>query len=132
MEIGDKISFMKELREQWRMLWWNRIDDKVRAEGIANRSFPILFVERGTIIIATRDYKPLNFHEILEMHLSSPIAEIIDPSPYRGGLGKFIREFMRTQNIRSRKRPEPPPKNKFGKKQQLKKGGRGWLHFRCG
>lgn len=132
LEITKFISFKKKLKEQWRVLWWNRIDDRVRAEGIASQSYPDLFVERGTVIVATRDYKPPSFHEILEMHLSSTVAETIDSPPSQGGVGKFIREVIRRQSAGTRKRPAPPPKSKSGKKRQLKKGGRGWLHFKRG
>jgi hypothetical protein len=55
----------KDIREEWRLLWLGRIDDKVRAEGVANRCFSLLFVERGTVIVATRDFKPLDLREIL-------------------------------------------------------------------
>ena len=56
-----------DVRAEWRLLWRNRIDDKVRAEGIANRDYSLLFVDRGTVIVATKDFKPLNFKEILEV-----------------------------------------------------------------
>ncbi len=37
---------VEEVKEEWRLLWRGRIDDKVRAEGVADRSFPLLAVER--------------------------------------------------------------------------------------
>jgi hypothetical protein len=36
-------------------LWKERFDDKVRAEGVANRDYSSLFVEKGTVIFATRN-----------------------------------------------------------------------------
>lgn len=128
MEISELLALKKELREQWRLLWRDRFDDRVKAEGVASNEYPNLFVEKGTVIIASRDYRPLSFHEILEMHLSFPVADIVDPSPSRGGVGKFIREVIMKEA--GRRMPSPSPKPKSGKSQQPKKGGRGWLHFK--
>jgi hypothetical protein len=122
-------EIVKELREQWKTLWRERIDDKVRAEGIANKDYSKLFVERGTVIFATRDFKPLNFRKILEMHKVVDVGRIIPPSPYVGGWRKFIRTVIASQNRRGR--IEQTRQDLDGKKQRqhLKKGGRGWLHF---
>jgi len=130
MEIDRQRAFVEGLRWQWKTLWRERIDDRVKAEGIASRGFPDLFVERGTIIIATRDYKPLSFQEILEAHLQPNMAEVVNPSPSRGGLRKFIREAKMKQGGNGKRRRPSPPKLKPSKDQQLKKGGRGWLHYR--
>lgn len=54
-----------DIKKEWRLLWSCRIDDKVRGEGSASQSFPLLFVEQGTIIKATRNFKPLDLKEIL-------------------------------------------------------------------
>jgi len=121
-------EFLDELRIQWKLLWRNRIDDKVRAEGIANKDYSKLFVERGTVIIATRDYKPPDFVEILQRHIPSDAEMMVPPNPTVGGWGKFIRSVVTKQRHLTRRRAPPEPDRK--KDQQLKKGGRGWLHFR--
>ena len=59
---------VEELKVQWKRLWLERVDDKVRAEGIAVQDYSSLFVDKGTVIHATRDFKALNFKEILEQH----------------------------------------------------------------
>jgi len=121
-------NFVEDLKKDWKTMWRDRIDDKVRAEGIANRDYSRLFVERGTIVIATRDYKPPNFVEILEQHKPPDAERLVPPSPSVGGWGKFIRSVLSKQKrFTRRRRPEPGLGRK--KKQQLKKGGRGWLHF---
>jgi len=121
-------EFIDELRVQWKLLWRDRIDDKVRAEGIANQDYSKLFVDRGTVIIATRDYKAPDFVEILEQHQLSDAYKVVPPNPTIGGWGKFVRNVLSKQK-RFIKRPVPPePEGK--KNQQRKKGGRGWLHFR--
>jgi hypothetical protein len=38
-----------------------RFDDKTKAEGVSVANYSSLKVERGTVIHATRDFKPLNF-----------------------------------------------------------------------
>jgi len=51
-------EFIVELKQRWGVLWRDRIDDRVRAEGIAGEDYDLLFVDRGTVIVATKDYKP--------------------------------------------------------------------------
>ena len=115
------------IKEEWRLLWLDRIDDKVRAEGIANRCFSLLFVERGTVIMATRKFKPLDFYEILQQYKESLGGEVVPPNPSIGGWGKFVRNNLnKPQHSTRRRRSAPEPVKK--EKQQLKKCGRGWLH----
>jgi len=128
VETSGLKEFVDELRVQWKLLWRNRIDDKIRAEGIANQDYSKLFVDRGTVIIATRDYKPPDFVEILQQHISSDADKFVPPNPAVGGWGKFVRSVVTKQRYLTRRRVPPEPDRK--KDQQLKKGGRGWLHFR--
>jgi len=122
-------KFMEDLKNEWKVLWRDRIDDKVRAEGIANQDYSRLFVVRGTIIIATRDYKPPDFIEILEQHNPPDAERLIPPNPSIGGWKKFIRSVLSKQkHYTARGRPTPTEPDRR-KGQQLKKGGRGWLHF---
>jgi len=122
-------AVVDELRTTWKMLWRERIDDKVRAEGIARKDYSSLFVDRGIVIIATRNFKPLDFVEILERHKPSEVPNAIPPSPAVGGWGKFIRNTLSKQKRSTRRRREAPPKPVRKKGQQRKKGGRGWLHI---
>jgi len=128
VETSGLKEFVDELRGQWKLLWRNRIDDKVKAEGIANQDYSKLFVERGTVIIATRDYKPPDFVEILQQHISSDVDRLVPPNPAMGGWRKFMRSVLRKQRGLIRRPAPPKPDRK--KDQQLKKGGRGWLHYR--
>jgi len=128
VETSGLKEFVDELRVQWKLLWHDRIDDKVRAEGIANQDYSKLFVERGTVIIATRDYKPPDFVEILRQHELSDTDKLVPPNPAVGGWGKFMRSVLSKQkNLTRRLAPKELDRKKD---QQLKKGGRGWLHFR--
>ena len=129
METLEWKELVDELKRQWGTLWRERIDDKVRAEGIADKDYEKLFVERGLVIVATRDFKPLSFSEVLERHRPSDMVGGVSPSPSVGGWGKFVREVLSKQR-RFTKRVRPvPPEPKRDEKQQRKKGGRGWLHF---
>ena len=121
-------EMVEELKSIWKKLWQERVDDKVRAEGIATTDYSSLFVEQGTIIHATRDYKALNFQEILEQHQIANADRFIPPSPQVGGWTKFIRTSIINQRLRKKRRVEFYCAEKK-EKQQLKKGGRGWLHF---
>jgi hypothetical protein len=129
----EKREFIEELKKQWKTLWRERIDDKVRAEGISDKDYSQLFVERGTVIMATRKFKAPDFYEILQQHLSSDldsINNVVPPNPTVGGWGKFMRSVLSKQQPLARLRRsalmEPVKKTN----QQLKKGGRGWLHIR--
>jgi hypothetical protein len=126
MSLTQK-ELVEELKVQWKKLWSERVDDKVRAEGIAIEDYVKLFVERGTIINATRDFKTLNFKEILEQNQVANAERFISPNPLVGGWTKFIRTSIAIQrslrNRRSQLYVEPKKE-----KQQPKKSGRGWLH----
>jgi hypothetical protein len=121
-------EIVEELKVQWRSLWQERVDDKIRAEGIAAADYCDLFVEKGTIIHATRDYKALNFKEILEQHQIVNADRFIPPSPQVGGWTKFIKTNITSLQPRTRKRAALYCADKK-EKQQPKKGGRGWLHL---
>jgi hypothetical protein len=128
VETSGLKEFVDELRGEWKLLWRDRIDDRVRAEGIADREYSRLFVERGTVIVATRDYKPPDFVEILKQHISSDAEKLVPPNPAVGGWGKFTRDVLRKKSGLTGRRAPPEPERSEG--QQLKKGGRGWLHFK--
>ncbi len=120
-----------DLRKQWNKMWRERIDDEVQAEGIANQGFPKLFVEQGSVIIATRDYVPPDFEEILEKNKPGEMkSKGLPPNPSEGGYGKFIREVIYNQKRYGLKdRHQRVQQQKEKKNQPLKHGGRGWLHY---
>ena len=123
----DQKDTVEELRLQWKRLWQERVDDKLRAEGMATADYCDLYVEKGTVIHATRDYKAMSFKEILEQHQILNPDRYIPPSPQIGGWNKFIKTSISTQKpVRTRRAAlyQEEPKEK----QQPKKGGRGWLH----
>ena len=109
------------------MLWKNHIDDKVRAEGSANKNYSLLFVEQGTIIKATRDYKALDLKEILCLHKVQDIEQVLGPHPSVGGYTKFAKQVLNKQ-ARNRSLVKDLSKQKLQKNIQRKKSGRGWLH----
>jgi hypothetical protein len=122
-------EFAENLKKEWKTLWRERIDDKVRAEGIADKDYTALFVERGTIIYATKNFKMLSFREILQLHGLIDVERIIGPHPSVGGWGKFIRTVIACQQPSKRKKRAKQYFEGEKQKQQLKKGGRGWLHI---
>jgi len=129
VETTEKRQFIDEFKSQWKNMWRNRLDDKVRAEGIADKNYSLLSVDRGTVIIATRKFKLLDFYELLQKHKLTGAGEVIAPDPSVGGWGKFIRTALAAQNLK-RQRRQAPQKPGRDIDQQLKKGGRGWLHFK--
>lgn len=127
MSLSQK-EMVEELRIQWKKLWQERVDDKIRAEGIATADYCDLFVEKGTIIHATRAFKTLNFKEILEQHQIANVDRLIPPNPQIGGWTKFIKVNITNQRPRRKRRVELYCDEKK-EQQQPKKGGRGWLHL---
>ncbi len=124
----EKKEFTDSLRVQWNSMWQERIDDKVRAEGVTVKDYPQLFVERGTIIMATRNFAPLDFYSILEQHNKLLAGEpAVAPNPSIGGWNKFIRTNLKKSSQARKRRINPEDRRK--EKQQLKKGGKGWLNF---
>jgi hypothetical protein len=126
MTLAQK-ELVDELKIQWKQLWQERIDDKIQAEGIAITDYSKLFVEKGTIIHATRNYKPLDFKEILKRNKVENSEGYIQPSPQIGGWTKFIKTQITNQKLQRNKRATAYLEDKKIILQP-KKGGRGWLH----
>ena len=123
-------AFVEELKQRWTALWQERIDDKLRAEGIASEDYTRLFVEQGTVIVATRDYAPPRFGEIVARHAEEQQPSVVVvPHPVVGGWGKFARDILSKQR-RLTQRGRPVPSEPVKKRPQRKKGGKGWLHVR--
>ena len=116
-----------EIKNQWKRMWKERIDDRVRAEGVACEDYDRLFVERGTVVLATRDFKLLTLKDILELHKVANVERVLPANPNVGGWGKFVRTHISSRKPTVRRTVR---EFQFAEKkpQQLKKGGRGWLH----
>jgi hypothetical protein len=122
--VTDQKTLVQELKGEWKKLWREKHNDKVRAEGVAVNDYSALFVDKGTVIHATRDFKVLNFQDILEQH---NVAErYIPPNPQVGGWTKFVKESITNNSLPSKKQVVNFEDNKV--KHQPKKSGRGWLH----
>ena len=102
MVLPEK-KFVEELKVEWKRLWSERVDDKVRAEGIAIDNYSSLFVDKGTVIHATRDFKALNFKDILEQHEVSNVERYLPPSPHVGGWNKFVKDNIAKPQTKKRK-----------------------------
>jgi hypothetical protein len=119
-------AFKARLKEEWGNLWRELFDDRVRAEGVSVREYPLLFVGRGHVVFASRDVRTVSFSETLEYWDSQGF--VYSPDPAFGGWNKFFRTELRKQ-AHSRVREFGERQAKNGRSNgQLKKGGRGWLH----
>jgi hypothetical protein len=116
-----------EIKSQWKRMWTERIDDHVRAEGVACEDYDKLFVERGTVVVATRDFKLLTLKDVLEANRIANAERLVPPNPSVGGWGRFVRTRICSGKSASRRRVREFVEDEK-KPQQLKKGGRGWLH----
>ena len=129
MESGrreERDAFRGRLKEEWELLWKERFDDRVRAEGVSVRDYPLLFMSRGHVIFANRNAKAPSFSQIVEVWASQGL--VYSPDPDVGGWGKFVRtELKRVTRSRARAFVNGQCKGQK-ERQHLKKGGRGWLH----
>lgn len=124
----ERDDFRRKLKEEWRLIWTERFDDRLKAEGIAVRDYPMLFTDRGSVIFASRAVKTLNFSEIAKIWAS--MGEMYSPDSSCGGWGKFIRTEIKSvahSRALKQKLDRSQPSHEIG---QAKKGGRGWLHVK--
>src|SRR5512139_3583569 len=91
-------ELVEDVKVQWKSLWRERFDDRVRAEGIANQNYSLLFVEKGTVIHATRNFKALSFKEVLEQNQIQNVQRYIPPNPETGGWTKFVKTHIATDS----------------------------------
>jgi hypothetical protein len=125
-EVGSREEFRRRLKAEWMLMWRERYDDRLRSEGVAVDDYPLLFMDRGFIVFASRNARTPVFREIVEYWAAQGL--VYSPDPDVGGWGKFIRtELKRVAHSRAKRYLDGEPRReKSG--QHLKKGGRGWLH----
>ncbi len=123
--MKDAREFRRWLKIEWADLWKSKFDDEIIAEGISLRDYSLLDVDKGEIIHASRDYKPLKFRDILEKNLGGEAAERVDVDPHVGGWRRFAREELPGRENKAVRRA---PKIPFDLSQQQRKGGSGWLN----
>jgi hypothetical protein len=120
---------LDDVIEEWKALWRDRCDDKVKAEALASRDFSLLCIERGTVIAASRAFKPLDLRSILKGREAHGASDGVSVHPSLGGWGRFARTVLAKQSrVGVGKRSVQKRSRKKGL--QMKKGGRGWLHRR--
>jgi len=123
----SKKTIVDQVKTEWKGLWQERLDDKIRAEGVATKNYYSIFVEKGTIIHATKDYKALNLREIIKQHKITDIDRYLSPNPNIGGWGKFVKTNLLNKYFKKKNRKNFLNKKKMNNP-QLKKCGRGWLN----
>jgi hypothetical protein len=122
-------TLRQQIHREWKALWDQKIEDKLVAESVARDTYPLLFVDQGTVIQAPRKYKPPMWHEILARHERAAGSPLTPPDPEEGGYRKFARTVLakqarwRSAALQQHQMTEEP--RRHGPR---KKGGRGWLH----
>jgi hypothetical protein len=125
-ERAERDEFRRRLKEEWKLLWSERFDDRLRAEGVAARDYPLVFTDRGRVIFATREAKAPSLSDIINYWRTQ--GRVYWPEPNVGGWGRFIRTELKKM-FHSRARMFEVDRTKVDRgKRQRKKGGRGWLH----
>jgi hypothetical protein len=100
--VSTQKEIVDELKVEWKKLWNERVEDKVRAEGIAVDDYSSIFIDKGTIIHATRDFKALDFKDILEKQGVINVERYVHPNPHVGGWGRFVRDNITNQTSKKR------------------------------
>ena len=120
-------QLVEELKVQWKLLWAERFYDETKAESVSIHDYASLFVERGTVIHASKDFKQLNFKEILENHLVENPERYVPPPTECGGWNKFVKTNITGQKNKEMKiKPNKLVESRIDK--QIK-SRRGWLHI---
>ena len=125
IEQDKQDTFRRRLKAEWNALWTERFNDKFKAEGVTVRDYPLLLIDRGVVIFASRDAKEPSFSDIMDFWQSQGC--VYAPHPSAGGWGKFIRTKIR-KHSHSTTRLAPITDKQPRKKPQRQKGKRGWLH----
>ncbi len=123
---AERDEFRMKIKIEWNNMWTERFDDKIRAEGIVVKEYPLLLVDRGLVIFANRDAKPPSFAEIVAYWASK--GSVYCPEPSVGGWGKFARSAFEKKGRPRTRAMRDRDQKRSDEKRQLKKGGRGWLH----
>ena len=122
----ERDEFRRRLKDEWAAMWMERFDDRVRAEGIAVREYPLLLTDKGMVLFASRNAKTPAFSDLVAHWASQGM--VYSPNAIEGGWGKFIRTALQT-SAHSRAQAYGCDKSRVSSvRGQLKKGGRGWLH----
>ena len=129
---GKKLAsaLRQRIRAEWSDLWDQRIEDRIAAEDVARRNYELLLVDRGTVIKATRGYRPPSLQEIFEKNEKLTGVTLTSTDPKEGGWGKFSREVLSKE---PRWKRDSPRERREYKAEKLKNGppkngGRGWVH----
>jgi hypothetical protein len=120
----DRDEFRRKLKDEWKLLWQERYDDKLRAEGVAVKDYPLLLMERGRVVFASRQARTPSFSDVFEYWALK--GNVYSPNPDVGGWGKFVRTHVGSRRETYKKVNSSLEKTE--RKQQLRKNGRGWLH----
>lgn len=118
----EQDEFRRKLKEEWRLIWWEWFDDRVKTEGIAVRDYPLLFMDRGYVVFAGRAAKVPVLSDVVNVWVSQGCMYAPDPSD--GGWGRFIRTEMREpggSGSETYRKSQPKLNNE---KSQLKKRAR--------
>jgi hypothetical protein len=56
------------------LLWKERFDDKVKAEAVSVRDYPMLFVDRGLVVFVTKGAKSPSYSDMVDFWVSQGLA----------------------------------------------------------
>ena len=94
---GAAEQLRQNIRMEWESLWNQCFEDKNSAEYVARRDYELLFIERGSVIKATRNYKAPDLREIMERTEKICDSSLIHPNPKSGGWRKFSKDVLNKQ-----------------------------------
>ena len=114
------------LKVEWKSMWHEQFNDKIRAEGISVADYERLKISRGTVLHATRSCETPEFKEILKENLVENPDRYIQPNNVDGGWKKFIKTNITQRPFKAKRVTEYEKTSKQIRKQSKKSG---WLHI---
>ncbi len=128
MSIKKDRQKAEKLKILWRELWTDQLIDKQHAEEMASREFSDLFIERGTVLRGPGNCVNLTLTDVLKKHQLS--SNLLPAHPSIGGYNLFIKNSIRSKRLSHVDTLKSSNEySKVAKPRQLKKNGKGWIHF---
>jgi len=123
----SQMQLVDALRVEWKSMWHEQFNDKIRAEGVSVADYERLKISRGTVLHATRSCETPEFKDILKENLVDNPDRYTQPNNVEGGWKKFIKSNIAPGTFKTKPAIGCSVVSK-PRGNQPKKGGRGWLH----
>jgi len=104
------------VKNQWKTLWREKFEDRLLAESVAIKDYPLVFVDKGTVVSTSKGRCIEGAEEVIRRH-EVDLGErfLLPPNPSEGGYGAFIREIIMKQPRWRRRKTDDNTASKPGR-----------------